>query len=472
MKKPTFTLLFSLTTLLLAAQNEGNIWYFGPGTGLDFNTCTPTVLNDSHMDGFEGCATICDKTSGQLLFYTNSDSVWNSNRTPMPNGDLIVNTHSNAQVLIIPKPLSDSLYYIFTTENQANNFNIGFRFHTVDMSLNNGLGDVIQKDSLIYAPHVTEEVTAVRHANGTDIWVIGHECGTDTFFVFLVTSAGVSTTPVINDIGKNHRYDIMRSNLDAIGQIKASPDGRKLAVTTFDQQDIELFDFDNSTGIISNQILLTDAGSSAANGNFSRLYGVSFSPNNAVLYASAGEFPGTLMQFDISSGNAALINNSKQIIYTGAGVSIYDLKLARDGKIYTGGQFRPYLGVINNPNNPGVACNFVYNGIYLNGNLSGWGLNNLIEANNFCEAISTNDLSPVPSLSIYPNPFEQEFNFTLPGNALFTITITDCTGKNIYEMQNATAQVRIVTDDFVAGVYLLQAVSEEQTYTAKLIRSK
>ena len=54
------------------------------------------------------------------------------------------------------------------------------------------------------------------------------------------------------------------------------------------------------------------------------------------------------------------------------------MKLAQDGKIYIALSNYEYLGVIENPNEKGLACNFVLDGIYLEGKISKSGLQNII----------------------------------------------------------------------------------------------
>jgi len=71
---------------LVFPQGEANIWYFGDGAGLDFNTDPPTALYDSPIYTIEGCATISD-SSGQLLFYTDGRKVYNKLHQIMPNGE-------------------------------------------------------------------------------------------------------------------------------------------------------------------------------------------------------------------------------------------------------------------------------------------------------------------------------------------------------------------------------------------------
>src|SRR5881396_3782229 len=108
--------------LFLAApafcQRYGNVWQFGKHAAIDFNSCNPVAITTGRNSGFEGCAAVSD-SGGRLLFYTNSDTVWNKFNNPMMNGHLISSDGTLSQVLIIKRPLSDSLYYIITTKIQA-----------------------------------------------------------------------------------------------------------------------------------------------------------------------------------------------------------------------------------------------------------------------------------------------------------------------------------------------------------------
>src|SRR5687768_7789384 len=111
--------LFLLFTIGSKAQGEANIWYFGYGCGIDFNNGVPVSDSTGDLYAWEGCSSICD-AQGNILFYTNGDTVWNRNHLPMPNGTQLYGGESSTQAaLIIKKPLSNSIYYIFTTPTQT-----------------------------------------------------------------------------------------------------------------------------------------------------------------------------------------------------------------------------------------------------------------------------------------------------------------------------------------------------------------
>ncbi|MCC7030939.1 MAG: hypothetical protein IT257_11595, partial [Chitinophagaceae bacterium] len=154
-------LIFMISASTLSAQKQSNIWYFGDGAGLDFNdSCKPRVLTNGAMNGFEGCATIADKSTGELLFYTNSEAVWNKNHQMMPNSSLIPGGSTITQVLIIERPGSNSQYSVITSEIMTYSGQ-HYRFHLIDMNLNGGLGGFVYKDSMLYNLQVSEKITAV-----------------------------------------------------------------------------------------------------------------------------------------------------------------------------------------------------------------------------------------------------------------------------------------------------------------------
>jgi hypothetical protein len=54
-----------ISTILLFAQKQANIWYFGNNIGLDFNQTTPQPLNNGNISCTEGTAVIADN-NGKL----------------------------------------------------------------------------------------------------------------------------------------------------------------------------------------------------------------------------------------------------------------------------------------------------------------------------------------------------------------------------------------------------------------------
>jgi hypothetical protein len=351
--------------LSLFGQNEGKVWYFGHYAGLDFCSGSPVVLTDGMMDTKEGCASIADKNCG-LLFYTDGITVWNRQHSIMPNGTGLMGDSSATQSgVIVPLPGNDKIYYLFTVDdNMSSN---GLRYSIVDMSLDGGLGDISQKNILLLND-CTEKITSVKHANGQDIWVIAHEFNSNAFRIWLLTESGFNDSKSIN-VGYVHQGTSTSQN--KIGYLTVSPDGKRIALAVKWSNLVEIFDFDDTTGEISNPITIQ--------GNpYAHAYGVGFSPDGKRLYVTTRCAPYKFHQFNLEAGSGTdIINSSVELAR--APVEIGAVQAGPDGKMYISLRDYPYLAVINKPSELGTACDLVLNGVYLEGRTCGLGLPTFIQ---------------------------------------------------------------------------------------------
>ncbi|MCJ7757761.1 MAG: CUB protein, partial [Gillisia sp.] len=371
------------------AQREAANWYFGDKAGLSFNSGQPVALQNGNLQTSEGSATISD-LNGKLLFYTDGRNVFNRQHSIMPNGTGLKGDISSTQsAIIVPKPLNPGIYYIFTVDRpdysfKANDPLEGVNYTEVDMSLNFGLGDVNpdQKNLHLITYDTnnaleneyknSEKISAVVHNDGISYWVVTQL--TNKFYSFKVTQNGVETTPVIS-VTPNSVPPLINNykvNVTAIGYLKISPNGKKLAVAysstnlgdpvtgTKKSGKVFLYDFDNSTGKINNEKLLLSG---------SYPYGVEFSPKTTKLYVTANfnderdvVLNSFLYQYDLESSD---VNASQKIINSSSNVA-GALQLAIDGRIYRAGyplfvSNHSLLSVIKNPDGTGNACNYEHN---------------------------------------------------------------------------------------------------------------
>ena len=371
--------------LFVSAQSpkKANIWYFGDKAGLDFTGGNPVAITDGAMSAFEGTAVMSDAT-GNLLFYSNggdlpyTGGVWNKNHQLMPNGDLQGSGGCGSSFqssIILQHGKHRNLYYLFTTDCIENNSVGGLRYSIIDMTLDGGLGDIIVKGQLLTTP-VDESLTAIRHANGEDYWILAHKIHTDSFYVYHLTHAGI-TGLVKTRIGP--------ATPDYAGALKASTNGQKIVHSGLDFT--ALYNFDTETGTIFNYVNLGIPG-----------YSASFSPNCQFLYIADG-IGKHIYQFDMAAydiaASAVLVGNTTS---TGIG----GMQLGPNGQIYVA-RFvtSEYLGTIMYPNHKGAACNYIDNGIYLAGKFGKGGLPNF--ANDIVGECTAYNEENNPITNRYPN---------------------------------------------------------------------
>jgi hypothetical protein len=343
-----FLLLLIFGFGCIYGQKQNNIWIFGNNVQIDFNSGQPILQYNSALRSYEGSSSICD-LDGNLLFFTNGGKlltgtgmnhggVWNRNNQLMPNGNLDSTSGCNSSAqgcLIVPSPSGAGLFYVFTLDCAENSFAGGLRYSIVDMILDGGLGDVTTKNVFL-EDTLAESICGIRHSNGRDYWLIVHGIDNDKFYSYLINPLGIQT-PIISSVG-----EYVYSNA---GQMQATVAGDLIVyATTFRTM---LYDFDNSTGIVSNYRNLNKYS-----------WGCSFSAGCRYLYTLSNDPPDTkLYQFDTQAPNVG----ASAIEISAVSILYKPLQLAPDGKIYfpNGDYTSTSLCVINNPDSLGLACNYV-----------------------------------------------------------------------------------------------------------------
>ncbi|PQJ82207.1 T9SS type B sorting domain-containing protein [Polaribacter glomeratus] len=356
--KKLFPFLLLIFTLNVFSQKEANFWYFGENAGIDFSTSPPTALTNGKLNTTEGCSSFSSPT-GELLFYSDGIEVFNKDHALMTYSDgrlandLKGNPSSTQSGMIIPKPGSTSVYYLFTVGTdfvpRGVNPNPGFNYYTIDFSAN-PLGEITAGPVNLAINPITksdlgdvwsEKVTAVKGSNCDEVWVLSFV--QNTFYAYRVNAAGVDVAGVVTSV-----VDFTAS--DKRGYLQVSPNGAKIAFADYNAvgSDMEgsliLFDFDASSGIVkqnSSQVLIP-------RGSGQSPYGVAFSQQSNKLYTSTFNDNFTVFQFDLESPNIA---SSRAEIITKRGFR-GALQLGPDGKIYASIPESSFLDVIENPNNP------------------------------------------------------------------------------------------------------------------------
>ncbi len=351
-------------------SQEANVWFFGDHAGITFNTSPPTLLNDNTaMYSENGTAILCD-SNGDLILYTNGESIWNRDHEIIENGDGLYGSNNATQnALFIAAPDTPGLYYLFTQDRNPPFGTHGLCYSKISVFENQY--SVLSKNVSVFAES-TEKLTAVPHANGEDYWIISREYNTDKWHVYLLTAEGLSTTPVISATGVIQTYNSM---IDLpVGAVKASPDGTLLATGYYDKEVFELYDFDDETGSISN--------ARTSRQLYKGAYSVEFSPDGTRLYASTyfltgGSNASYLFQFNLLSNQdlriVAPVPSSADYPYRATA-----LQLAPDGIIYVARYDGDSLGAIQTPNRLAPECNFSESYLSLGGHKCKAGLPNVL----------------------------------------------------------------------------------------------
>jgi len=481
---------FILFSNLLMSQNGfGNQWIFGrpgvvfpSGTILDFNENPREIVPIFKQMELEGsCAIMCDSV-GKLLFYSNGCYIANANHQMMMNGDSIgkgflessyCNTGGSPLtqgIIALPKPGNDRLYYIFYTDIEAPYENQPFFplapvtifYSLIDMDMDNGLGAVTIKNNILLQDTFSRDVMqAVRHANGKDWWIIVPKSHSNCYWTFLLQENGVNN-PYLQCIGQDW------GDKDINGQTVFAPNRKKYARFNY-YYGLNLFDFDNASGLLSNPTHVgfgTDTFSSA---------GVAFSSNSRYLYASAYE---NLWQFDARANDLAASQILIATLNTPPNVPVptrfNQARLAPDGKIYIAGNSgHTFLHVINHPNCYGQACDLQQYSIPLAAP-NRYTMPNLPEFKQWNEADSCNTVNTIISqengksstIKFYPNPTSAYISaeglntgdkiefINIYGKLYKSITYTN-DGISVLDLPDGTYFVHVSDEKSVIGNYLL-----------------
>jgi len=389
------------------SQNQANIWHICHGVGLDFNNGEPVPTSYNPPISRNAYSTICDE-NGNLLFSCNAKQITNKNNVVMQNGDNIIGQNNSSQgIVIVQKPGSDHLYYVFSVDF-GQFVDLGMHYSIVDMNLDGGLGAVTsEKNVEIEAGYdAFDKLNAAYHANGKDIWIIVRKYTEDSYASFLLTENGLNPEPVISptrDINNLVDPDA------TIGTMKLSYDKKYLVTANkFEEGDdpyIVTFDvnrFNSQTGDV--EFLYTIALNIGLPTSDIEPFAVEFSPDSKFLYLTAYNqinSPDNFMelyQYEMQYIEDSLAFIQSSVIIAQGPVN--GLQLARDGKIYcTGFDYGSYdyISVINKPWEKGTACDYQADAIYMGNEKVYWFLPNQLldyllrfEWDNNCSGIPIN----------------------------------------------------------------------------------
>ena len=337
-------------------------WIFGENAHINFSSGVgvaasgPNYPADGYIPQGEGCDTVSDPITGDILFHTNGAKVWNSSYVEItPAGGLsglpVLEPNLSMQAITIVKaPGEATLYYLFFVANWTTSAAIvrDIRYRTVDVS-SFTWGAVTTLAAAGGGVGYAENLTAALQDNNEDYWIITKMKNNNIVRVWPLTSAGVGS-PIDNTIG------FTTTGANRFGQIKVSPSGGRLALglggtagSVGTNPVAAVWNFDNSTGLLSNErVLLSGTGADEIideNRYSAQVIGIDFSPNSSILYINGWNSG--------RSWKVVLWNDTCYNVYQFDGLTLNGtggaVQLGPDGRIYFAASTQPHVRRIYSP---------------------------------------------------------------------------------------------------------------------------
>lgn len=233
---------------------------------------------------------------------------------------------------------------------------------TLDMQANNGAGKVIKQQIILKDTLAFSDLTACKHSNGKDWWVMTMKAWSNKFYKFLIQKDTI-LGPFVQYIGDDWHYG------PDVCQAVFSPDGKQYARVNW-CNGVMLYDFDRSTGELSNY--RNYGKGCASNSDSIKLCGVAFSPNSQYLYASGWmkmfQFDTKIQDLNATIKTIGVFDGYRDTIGLGPPVPqpFFVMANGPDCKIYaTAPKQGRVFHVIHNPDLPAPHCNFQQHGLRL-----------------------------------------------------------------------------------------------------------
>ncbi|MBK7964953.1 MAG: T9SS type A sorting domain-containing protein [Bacteroidetes bacterium] len=413
----------------------------------------------------------------------------------MEKGDSIVGTLWYQEMVIVPDPSDINRFYIFCAG--VTNVKQGLFYSIVDLSYNGGLGKVVQKNVQLRNDTICDGITAVRHGNGRDWWVIAQSWKTiltNDITAYLINPNGVfaNTTQFIGTLTTLDGFKRLKYNIDGNHIYNVSANGL-----------INRFDFDRCTGIFSNPIIY-----SGINNPHDDYFGFEVSPDESKLYTSQnlqtlnGD-TSYIIQFDLNSPNF-LASADTLGTYLTPDISGL-LKLGPDGKymlsitwagpdtcydyLYCYGTVNTTnsnLSVINYPDSGGAACDYQPFSFYLGGHKAYFGLpNNPNYELDTLHGSTCDTLTSVGIQDLFPKNKELKLYYDKTWQTVF-VNAEELQGRNAtLEFYNINGQlmesISSETDGSyfsksslfssqANGIYIVRLSTEKEVLTGKFVK--
>ncbi len=412
------TIMFSLLscfTTELQAQRERDTWVVGRNpegdnrsSRLTFKDGELVKVDTVYNPGFLLAVTsYCDPETGEMLLYSNGFHLFDGNGEIINKDEILNPTYyaksevrgckqmfgekkvcgTRAAGTLVLLPLEDNrmgVVHQYPTRGIVHMGVDSLYYTELQRDPSENTWEIIKMNELImydwdeYLTHTTS-LTAVRHGNGRDWWVLAGGMNTVALcknescfrvYVFLLSPEGLSLDHVEVILPGYERNNSIRS-------IRSSVDGSVLATVGIDMRDpdykryVHLYDFDRCDGTMSLREGEIEIGMDDLN-NYGGI-DVDYSATGRYLYVHNSTI---LVQYDLMGEEWWMTGDTVGVWSQAIDDSTEGVKrptqfawssLAPDGKIYVSALLdgSPYMHVIHHPERRGAACEFEQNGLAL-----------------------------------------------------------------------------------------------------------
>jgi len=422
-----FSLLFAVVVTCLQvsvpafAQNQRNLFFnsFDNVIRLDFATDPPIPYGTGVAGSYEGIAHYEDG-SGNLLFWFNSNGVYDQNGTFMSGSFGMLANSSSAEICISPVPGNPNQYYILYNAETCS----ALYYSIVDMTLNGGLGNVISLNTLISNANHSEGMEVVQIPDTENYWFLTYRCGVG-FTKYHITPSGIATGVVF------HPYPMPLGGYDGRGEFDYHR-GRIGAGFAWSTQ-VFLADFDPVDGEVCSPVTLSSTDFS------NNPFGVEFSPTGNKMYFTLWYTTGqpNIFQYNFETGTYT----GYLPPFGGSGFisGLGEIEMGSNGKLYVIQDGGTNITVIENPDDDVP----VFSLIPIPASTTGLGISDHIQSNVYDTGISyTDTLCAVvgSSLVLFP-AVDGEYEWTSsddPGTVLAVGSSYSATVGNTFGIYTAT----------------------------------
>jgi len=486
MRSLIFIVLILTQGIIALGQNRQTIW---PLSGvskwaslvqkklaLDFTSGTAVIdeyPNDPLYYPVEALASICS-ADGKLLLYSDNIKVWDRTHALIANQDTLnadghpwFSSFSRACLFIpFPGDTTDTKFYFFNTKEgflSAPETRI-LQYSLIVLDAETGKAHIDSIHGIRYLSDgpIQEGITAIKHGNGRDYWIVYRDLGqwSKTLNLVHFSPTGILDTVVSSVPGTSYGFSF-----------ELSPSGNRMVETAinYDGTNSRLYYYsvDRCTGVLH----LLDSVNSNIKESW---YGLEFSNSGRYLYVSIIDLRVTLIQFNVAADS---LYDPDVIVDFGGWYSLGQIQMGPDGRIYCAQAhptniwqaFNNYMSVIQYPEEEGMACGFDTFGVYLNGyyargyalpNFPDYELGRLKESP--CDSLPFPVVSSVQtpeleqeSILLFPNPANTSFHFSeAPQQG--EVLAFDAMGRMVWQSQAPLLSNAIDCSTWADGLYLVR----------------